>query len=203
MRNYLFLFALSLIVFASCGEKKPTKKVVVMSSGKMQVDQSDPSKINFTPGGQHNELTLELPSEKNTVSVKITEPAGEKSFEVQGDGLFVINLKTDTIVGGIVNYGSSGIPSNISTEQLEQIIDSTQKLLLGQNTSDEKKTFQILPMAAKKLSSNSTENVIGPHSSIPGTVEVDKDGKAPVYYKFDTNSQKRVALKKMLERMSK
>ena len=169
----------------------------------MQVDQSDPSKINFTPGGQHNELTLDLPTDKNTVSVKITEPAGEKSFEVPGDGLFLINLKTDTIVGGIVNYGTGGIPSNISTEQLEQIIDSTQKLLLGQNTSDEKKTFLILPMTAKKLSGNSAENVIGPHTSIPGKIEVDKDGKPPVYYKFDTNTQKRVSLKQMLERLKK
>ena len=174
-----------------------------MSSGKMQTDQNDKALINFEPGGQHNELILELPADKNMVTVKITEPVGEKTFEVTGDGLFIINLKTDTVTGGIVNYGTTGIPTNISTQQLDQMIDSTQKLLLGQNTSDEKKTFQLLPMTAKKISANSNENVIGPHTGIPGTVELDSDGKAPVYYKFHTNSQQRVSLKQMLERLKK
>ena len=206
MKKNYFLFALYLFVpiaigIVSCGEKKPAKKVVVMSSGKMQLDQNDKALINFEPGGQHNELIIELPADKASITVK--SPQGDKQFDVAGEGLFVINLKTDTIVGGVVNYGTTGIPSSISKEQLDHIIDSTQKLLLGQNTSDEKKSFQILPMNSKKLSANSNENVIGPHSSIPGKVEVDEKGNAPVYYKFDTNSQKRVQLKNMLEIMTK
>lgn len=200
MRKNSCLLILCLLVLASCTEK-PGKKVVVISSGKMQLDEKDKTQIVFTPGGQHNELILEMPGNMNSITIHID--SATKPFDVKGEGLFVVNLKTDTIVGGIVNYGTEGIPSSISTEQLDHIIDSTRQLLAGLNTSDEKKTFNIPPMTVKKISGNSKENIIGPHTGIPGKVEVNSDGNAPVYYKFHTNSQKWVDLSNMLERLKK
>jgi hypothetical protein len=103
----------------------------------------------------------------------------------------------------MVNFGAAGVPASISTEQLEHIIDSTQQLINGQNASDEKKTYFIVPKTIKKLTTNQNAQLINPYNNIPYKVEADKDGKAPEIYKFFTAKQKRESLNELLERMKK
>lgn len=171
-----------------------------MSSGKIQVDEATKT-ITLTPGTQHNEAELILTDKDKAVTVKSSE--GDNSFEVPETGLYLLNLKTDTLIGNMVNFGNAGVPPSISTEQLEHIIDSTQQLINGQNASDEKKTYFIVPKTIKKLTTNLNAQLINPYNNIPYKVEADKDGKAPEIYKFFTAKQKRESLNELIERMKK
>jgi hypothetical protein len=189
----------AVICFAACSPGVQ-KKVKVMSSGKIQVDEATKT-ITLTPGNQHNEAEFTLTEKDKAITVKSAE--GDNSFEVPEAGLYILNLKTDTLIGNLVNFGNGGAPSSISTEQLEHIIDSTQQLINGQNASDEKKTYFIVPKTIKKLTTNLNAQLINPYKNIPYKVEADKDGKAPEIYKFFTAMQKRESLNELIERMKK
>ena len=199
MKCTLFSTMFAVICFAACSPGIQ-KKVKVMSSGKMQVDEATKT-ITLTPGNQHNEAELTLTEKDKAITVKSAE--GDNSFEVPEAGLYILNLKTDTLIGNLVNFGNGGAPTSISTEQLEHIIDSTQQLINGQNASDEKKTYFIVPKTIKKLTTNTNAQLINPYKNIPYKVEADKDGKAPEIYKFFTAMQKRESLNELIERMKK
>ena len=199
MKCTLFSTMFAIICFAACSPGVE-KKVKVMSSGKIQVDEATKT-ITLTPGNQHNEAELILSEKDKAITVKSAE--GDNSFEVPEAGLYILNLKTDTLIGNLVNFGNGGAPSSISTEQLEHIIDSTQQLINGQNASDEKKTYFIVPKTIKKLTTNLNAQLINPYKNIPYKVEADKDGKAPEIYKFFTAMQKRESLNELIERMKK
>jgi hypothetical protein len=199
MKCTLFSTMFAVICFAACSPGVE-KKVKVMSSGKIQVDEATKT-ITLTPGNQHNEAEFTLTEKDKAITVK--SPEGDNSFEVPEAGLYILNLKTDTLIGNLVNFGNGGSPTSISTEQLEHIIDSTQQLINGQNASDEKKTYFIVPKTIKKLTTNLNAQLINPYKNIPYKVEADKDGKAPEIYKFFTAMQKRESLNELIERMKK
>lgn len=199
MKCTVFSTMFAVICFAACSPGVE-KKVKVMSSGKIQVDEATKT-ITLTPGNQHNEAELTLTEKDKAITVKSAE--GDNSFEVPEAGLYILNLKTDTLIGNLVNFGNGGAPTSISTEQLEHIIDSTQQLINGQNASDEKKTYFIVPKTIKKLTTNMNAQLINPYKNIPYKVEADKDGKAPEIYKFFTAMQKRESLNELIERMKK
>jgi hypothetical protein len=189
----------AVICFAACSPAVQ-KKVKIMASGKIAVDEATKT-VTLTPGTQHNEADLVLTEKEKGVTVK--SPDGDNVYETPDAGVYILNLKTDTLIGNMVNFGNGGAPTSISTEQLEHIIDSTQQLINGQNASDEKKTYFLVPKTIKKLTSNSNAQLINPYSNIPGSVSVDKDGKAPEIYKFFTAKQKRESLNELIERMKK
>lgn len=201
MKVFALIAVFVITVFATSCSSGGGKKVVVMSSGKMQLDSKDNKTIIFEPGTQHNDLELTLGADDKSVTVK--SPSGDKTYDIPDNALYVLNLKSDTIIGNLVNYGSSGIPSSITTEELQRIIDSTQQLLVGANASDEKKTYFLVPNSIKKISANLSAQVLSPYKNIPYKVEVDKDGNAPETYKFFTNKQKRESLNELLERMKR
>lgn len=177
------------------------KKLIVMSSGKLQTGDGGKT-INFEPGNQHNELELNYSgSDKVTVSVKTG--GTDKTYDLPEDGTYLLNLKSDTMIGSIVNFGSGGMPTSITTEQLHHIIDSTQQLIMGQNASDANKTYFLTPASIKKVSPNQGAKLIGPYNTIPAKVEADDKGNAPEIYKFFTNKQKREALNELIQRMNK
>jgi hypothetical protein len=198
MKCTLFSTMLAVICFAACSPGVE-KKVKIMSSGKLTVDPAT-KVVTQTAGTQHNEEELILTEKDKGVTVK--GPDGEHVYEVPDAGVYVLNLKADTLIGNIVNFGE-GRTTSITTEQLEHIIDSTQQLINGQNASDEKKTYFLVPKTIKKLSSNPNAQVINPYNNIPGSVAVDKDGKAPEIFKFFTARQKRESLNELIERMKK
>jgi hypothetical protein len=190
----------AVIFFAACSSGGAGKKVKVMSSGKIQVDEATKT-ITLTPGTQHNEADVMLTDKDKAITVK--SPEGDQSYEIADNGVYLLNLKTDTLIGNMVNFGNGGQPTSLSTEQLDHIIDSTQQLINGQNASDANKTYFIVPKTIKKLTTNLNAQVINPYNNIPGSVSVDKDGKAPEIYKFFTAKQKRESLNELIERMKK
>lgn len=199
MKCTLFCTMIAMVCFAACSPGVD-KKVKVMSSGKIQVDEATKT-VTLEPGTQHNEAELSLSEKDKTVTVK--SPEGDQTYDVPDAGVYLLNIKNDTLIGHLVNFGSSGAPSSITTEQLEHIIDSTQQLINGQNASDANNTYFIVPKTIKKLTTNLNAQLINPYSNIPGSVGVDKDGKAPEIFKFSTAKQERQSLNELVERMKK
>ncbi|OQP67038.1 hypothetical protein A3860_01375 [Niastella vici] len=199
MKCTLFSTMFAVICFAACSPGVQ-KKVKIFSSGKIQVDEATKT-VTLTSGTQHNEADLTLTDKDKAITVK--SEAGDQSYEVPDAGVYLLNLKTDTLIGNIVNFGNDGPTKSITTEQLEHIIDSTQQLINGQNASDANKTYFIVPKTIKKLTTNTNAQLINPYNNIPYKVDADKDGKAPEIYKFFTAKQKRESLNELVERMKK
>ena len=163
-----------------------------MASGKITTDESK-KKLNLQPGTTHTEQELIFPT-GDKVQVEVTTPDGVKTYDLNEDGIYLLNLKNDTLVGGAVNYSSGERTTRISGEDLDKMIDSTQQLIEGKNVSDEKKTYFVVPATIKKLGAVYDAKVIGPYNNIPRTAEKGSDGKPRETYKFFTNKQKRETL---------
>jgi len=202
MKRNPILVVFAFVFFAaacSSGEKGGGRKVVVFSSGKMQQDSKDITTITIEPGNRHEELEISLTGDQKTVTVK--SPSGDKTYEVAEDGIYLLNLKSDTLIGSAVNFGADNQRTAISAEELDHMIDSTQQLMRGENASDEKKTFFLPPNAIKKISTNVNAQLLSPFKNIPYEVTADENGNAPEMYKFFTNKQKREALKELIDRL--
>ncbi len=194
----LTLACIALVLLAACSSNH-VKKVVVMANGKLTIDQTKQN-IKLDPSNTHNEEEL-IFNGGDKITLKVESPNGAKTFDVNDDGVYVLNLKVDTLVGGLVNYSATGRTASISREELDRMIDSTQQMLQGKNTSDEKKTYFIVPGNIKKISANADVRIVGPYKGIPYKVETDASGKPAEVYKFFTNKQKRESLDDLLKRM--
>ena len=191
--------ALLITTFTACSGGG--KKILIMASGALTVDEKDQKNIKIEPGTRHTEKEIMLDgSDKQTLTVQSAE--GSKTYDVTESGHYILNLKPDTLVGGVVRYGTGGRTGNLTGEDVDHIIDSTQKLMMGQNASDDNKTYFIVPFSVKKISSNMESRIIGPYNGIPGTVDSDS-GKTPEMYKFFTNKQKRESVEDLINERKK
>lgn len=192
--------ALMIVTFAACSGSGE-KKILIMASGTLTVDEKDQKNIKVEPGTRHTEKEILLDgNDKQTLTVQGVE--GNKTYDVSESGHYILNLKPDTLVGGIVRYGTGGRTGNLTGEDVDHIIDSTQKLMTGQNASDESKTYFIVPFSLKRISANLESRIIGPYNGIPGTVDSDS-GKTPEMYKFFTNKQKRESVEDLIKERKK
>jgi hypothetical protein len=186
------------ILIASCspgGEKK----VVIMASGKFTVEGKT---IKIEPSLTHTEQEVVFKEDKVTLTIQSTD-GNNKTFDLPTNGVYLLNLQTDTLIGGNVNYGTQGMPAFISIEQLDHIIDSTKQLMAGLNASDAKKTYFLPPLTIKKVSDLPGARVIGPYKGIPYKIEADNNGKMPDIIKFFSNKQKRETLKDLEDERTK
>lgn len=172
-----------------------------MSNGKLTLDDTK-QKIKQDPSNTHTEETLEFTT-GDKVTIEVDNGTAKKTYDLTDDGMYVLNLKVDTIVGGVVSYSDSGRTTSISGDQLDRMIDSTRQLIAGTNVSDANKTYFIVPGDIKKISANAGVRVIGPYKGIPYKVDVDDSGKPLEIYKFFTNKQKRETLDDMLKRFGR
>jgi hypothetical protein len=194
----------AIFFFAACsssGEKGGGKKLVVWSNGKIELDAANKTTINFEPSNRHNELEVPLTADDKKITIKTA--AGDKTYDLPEDGLYLLNLKVDTVIGSIVNFTGSQQRTNIGTEELNFLIDSTKKLMSGEGASDAKKTYWVPPNSIKKITTNISGTLLSPYKNIPYEVTPDEKGNAPEFYKFFTNSQKRETLKELIDRLSK
>jgi hypothetical protein len=177
------------------------KKVLVMASGKLTLDEKDQKIIKLEPGTTHNEKEIVLSGgDKETLTVQ--SAGGNKTYDVTEPGTYLLNLKPDTLVGGIVNYGTGNRKSNLTGEDVDHIIDSTQKLIQGLNASDDHKSYFILPFTIKKISNSLESRIVGPYNGIPGSVDA-SSGKIPEVYKLFTTKQKREAVDALIKERKK
>lgn len=196
----LFTVACAALAFAACsGGASNEKKIRIMASGKITVTDKT---VALDPSLTHNEQDISFTDDKLTLTVKSTAGTS-KTFDLAENGVYVLNLQTDTLIGGIVNYGSIGVPGSISAEQLDHIIDSTRQLMQGLNASDAKSTFFITPFSLKKVSAKTNTKVIGSYKGIPYKIEADNDGTVPVVIKFFSTKQKRETLDDLMQQRAK
>ncbi len=194
------LFIWITAVLTSCSGSG--KKVLIMATGKISIDEKDQKNIKLEAGTTHNEKEIIFSGGDNE-TLTVQSAGGNKTFEVNKPGHYLLNLKPDTLVGGMVKYGSGARTSNLTGEDVDHIIDSTQKLILGQNASDESKTYFILPLTLKKLSENMESRIVGPYNGIPGSVDAGNSGKMPEIYKLYTNKQQREAVDHLVKERKK
>ncbi|MBS1564679.1 MAG: hypothetical protein JST39_09835 [Bacteroidetes bacterium] len=190
---------LSAGILASCSGGGQ-KKVKIVASGKVSVKDNI---ISLDPGMTHNETEQDFSGSKVTLTVNSSK--GEsKTFDLTEDGTYLLNLQTDTLIGGVVNYGEGGgRPGSISAEFLDHIIDSTQQLMAGKNASDASKTFFLPPFTVKKISAADNARIVGSFNGIPNSNEPDASGKTPEVFKFFTNKQKRETLTELITQREK
>lgn len=202
MKKLRIIYACSIALFCiacSGNAGKTEKKVMIMASGKITVTDKT---VEVDPSLTHNEQQVVFTDEKVALVVKSTA-GSSKTFDLAENGVYLLNLQTDTLIGGLVNYGSIGMPGSISAEEMDHIIDSTQKLMLGQNTNDARGPYFIPPFQLKKISTKSNTKVVGSFKGIPYKNEPDSDGNLPDVIKFFSVKQKRETLKDLMEQRAK
>ena len=161
------------VLIAGCSSKG--KKLVVMSSGALQQAGTT---ITIEPGTTHNELTQDYPSGTTTISIKGFPAAS--SAEFSESGLYLLNLKSDTLVGSIQRFGESEGTIKISQDDLKKKVDSLQQLIVGQNM----------------ISANTDARIYGPYVKTPSSAE-----NGAEVYKFYTNKQMRETIDKLNKMM--
>src|SRR5687767_7835332 len=112
----------------ACSGGGEGKKVLVMASGKVQVNENV---VTLEPGTTHTEMEIPVTTDKLTVN----SPAGSTDFKVADAGLYLLNIKNDTLVGSYQRIGTDNSQTVISQENLKTRIDSLNKLMAGTNTS--------------------------------------------------------------------
>jgi hypothetical protein len=187
--NTLKVFAsLGLISLVACSTPS-NKRVLVLGRGKLIVKENN---ISMNDGSGYAEETVDVMGDK-AVTYNVTTPSGKTTLTIPEErGFYIINLKTDTVVGSQQILGKN-ISSNrvISQEELKGNIDSLTRLTMGQNVSAANHNYFILPNQVVKVSDNMDAKVFGPFTKIPATLDADKNGNAPEIYKFYTNTEMR------------
>lgn len=182
------------VLLAACSGG-PSKKVLVMSRGDIDANGTSITVKDGT-GYAEKELTL---SGSGKTTLNITgAPGGNLNIDVPEAGYYVLNLRTDTIVGSMQQLGKD-LSSNrmISQEELKVKIDSLNQLVHGQNVSAANHNYIVTANQLVKISANTNARVFGPFHKIPSTIEPAPDGKEPELYKFYTNNEMRDLIKNL------
>jgi hypothetical protein len=192
MRKFIVL-VLSIIslCFYSCNGGG--RKVVVMASGTIKADGNT---ITLQPGTTHNEQTIVPSGDKLTVNA----PSGNKEFDVKEAGLYLLNLKKDTIAGSYQKTGTDNSQIVITQENLWERVDSLTMLMKGQGVSEAKRNYSIPPMSIAKITKNTDAEIIGPYRKIPGSFDPSKEHEV---YKFFTNKELSDIIEKVKKNMAK
>lgn len=157
------------------------------------------NEITMKQGSGHAEETVEVKDDK-PVTWNVNTPSGKITINIPEEkGFYVLNLKSDTIVGSQQNLGQDLSGRTMTQEELKVKIDSLTKLTSGSNVSPGAHNYFIPPNQLQKITSDPDAKLYGPFNNIPRTIEADKDGKAPEMYKFYTNS----GMRELIARLKK
>ncbi|HTE27615.1 hypothetical protein [Flavitalea sp.] len=167
----LFMF------FSSCSDGG--KVVLVMGSGKLTPGENS---VTIEPGSRHNEEKIRLTADKITVNGF----DGVKEVSIPESGLYVLNLKKDTLVGSYQRVVEGSGEQRITQEVLRARVDSLNQLMVGTNVNATNRNFFLPPGQVAKISTNTDAQVIGPYLKMPTTFE---GGKEHEIYKFSTNKE--------------
>ncbi len=164
-----------------------------MSKGKATVNK-EAKTVTIESGTSHEEQTADF-SGGDALTLQVTTPNNKFSADIPQAGYYLLNAKTDTIIGSYQNYGAPASETKvISQDDLKHRIDSLQQLLAG-NVGDPKKTFYILPGKTVKITDNLNATMVGPFNSL--TTLEQTGSKAPEVYKFYTSKDVRETLERV------
>ena len=187
----MIAFCCVALLLSACSSQG--KKIVVMSKGAAEINTADKT-IKATDGAGHEEKTAFISGDK--VSLQISAPAGEATVELTENGLYIINVKKDTIIGSYQKYSDPKIAQNVITqESLKQKIDSLQLLSEGKNVSEANRNFFILPNQAIRITGNTEALIVGPYHQMRSAEKI--DGKDPEVYRFYSIKEIREMISKL------
>ena len=192
MKRIFYCIAVS-VCLTAC--RKNEKKLIVYSKGVASIDKEAKS-ITVAPGGtSQEEKTLDYNS-ADKLSFNIQSPAGNASVDIAENGLYIINTKTDTIVGSYQVYGAPKATAQVITqEHIKKDIDSLQQLLKGANVNTANRNFFIAPNTAVKISGNIQAYIVGPFHQMTSIEK--EEGKEPEVYRFFTANEIRETIAKL------
>jgi len=174
----IITFLIAAILLAACADHN--KKIVVMSKGDAEIN-TDAKTIKATAGASHEEKIAFVKGDK--VIFKLSTPAGEATVELLENGVYIINVKNDTIIGSYQKYSDPKVAQNtITQESLKQKIDSLHLLVEGKNVSEANRNFFILPNQATRITGNTDAMIVGPYHQMRSAEKI--DGKDPEVYRF-------------------
>jgi hypothetical protein len=173
-QSYRLLFFI--VLFCSCTSHEKT--ILLYANSNIQVDESQKN-ITVEEGNSQVEKELTFKG-ADPVTLNITSPKGNYTLEAKEDGLYLANLKMDTIVGSMQHTGTTR-QTRITQEQLKFQLDSLTKLVRGANVSAAAKNYFILPGKMEKISNFTNAQVFGPFTPIPSSFDA---GTVPEIYKF-------------------
>src|ERR1700722_267530 len=91
----LLLTALAGLSLAAC--KSHEKKIIVYASSDITVDESK-QHITVADGTTHHEQGLDFAT-GSPVNIDVQSPVAKLTASATDDGLYVLNLKNDTVIG--------------------------------------------------------------------------------------------------------
>jgi hypothetical protein len=176
-RLFASLLSMTVLAFTAC--KSHEKKLLVYASSDIQTDNSHLN-ITLSEGTTHHEQEFDF-SGSEPVTLNIQSPSGKFSLTATEDGLYIANLKNDTIVGSYQHVGTGEGETKITQDALKQKLDSLQKLLRNENVSAGNRNYFIPPGKIMKITGETRAKVFGPFTTIPGSFDA---GSVPEIYKF-------------------
>lgn len=182
---------MAVTILTACNDS--AKKVIVMSKGAAEIN-TDAKTIKAKDGAGHEEKVLVLGGGK--ILFRLATPAGEATVELLENGLYIINVKNDTIIGSYQQYSNPKLTQPAMSQQvLKQRIDSLQLLVEGKNITAANRNFFILPNQATKITDNKEAEIVGPYHQMISAEK--KDGKDPEVYRFYSIREIREMIVKM------
>jgi hypothetical protein len=194
MKNPFRLLLGVMLLLSACSSHQ--KKILVYANSPIQVDESQKN-ITVTEGISQVEKELDF-SGSAPVVLNITGPSGHYTLEATDDGLWLANLKKDTIVGSMQHIGQKQ-QDRITQEQLKIQLDSLKMLIQGTNITPAAKNYFILPGTIAKITDKINAKIFGPFTSIAHDYDA---GAVPETYKFYNLSEENIIIAKLTE-MSK
>ena len=161
MKNFSRLILVGLVFLGACSSHQ--KKVLVYANSKIQVDESQKN-ITVTDGTTQVEQELNF-NTGDVVVLNITNSKGQYKLEVTEDGLWLANLKKDTLVGSMQHTGESR-NTRITQDELKLQLDSLNKLVRGENVSAAAKNYFIPPGKIQKISNFTNAKIFGPFTPV-------------------------------------
>lgn len=173
--SFLIIGCMALLSACSGGGKK----VLIMSSGKVQLNGNT---ITLQSGSTHTETTL-VPSGDN---ISVVSESGTTDFTVKEPGLYILNLKKDTLVGSYQRTGTDQSQAVITQEDLAGRIDSLTLLMQGANVNEASRNYHIPPFQLSRITNNLEAQIVGPYLKMPGSFDPSREHEV---YKFYTNKE--------------
>jgi hypothetical protein len=174
----LSLFLMIVMAAAACNDS--AKKIIVMSKGAADIN-SDTKTITGKDGAGRNEKMFVLGS--GEYAFKLNTPAGEATVHMKENGMYVINVMNDTIIGSYQKYADpSKANATVTQDDLRRRIDSLHQLMEGRNVSAANKNFFILPKYATHITDNLDAEIVGPYHQMRSAEKL--NGKDPEVYRF-------------------
>lgn len=182
---------LIVVFFTACAGNH--KRIIVMSKGPAVINE-DAKTIVAKDGNGHEEKVINLSGAD--IQLKLNTPAGEAQVELKENGLYILNVKNDTIIGSYQKYTAPKLTQNLVTqEELKSKIDSLQQLTAGKNISAANRNYFILPNQAVKITDNLDAFIVGPYHQMRSAEKV--DGKEPEVYRFYSIREIRETISKL------